>query len=98
MDVHTSTPGRHASPAEEIQTLYGLRNGEARVIRVDAEADDAVRLMALGICVGRRVQVVKPGDPMIVRVMATRIGLSARLAASVIVATADAPANATTAA
>jgi Fe2+ transport system protein FeoA len=34
----------------------------------------------MGLCAGRGVEVVKRGDPMIVRVLGTRIGLSAALA------------------
>jgi hypothetical protein len=33
--------------------------------------------------VGRRVQLVKSGDPLVVRVLGARVGLSARLAACV---------------
>ncbi|MCC6492201.1 MAG: ferrous iron transport protein A [Pirellulales bacterium] len=54
-----------------------------RIVRVEAPAADAARLNALGVCVGRRLSVVKPGDPMIVRVVGARVGLSARLAAAV---------------
>jgi Fe2+ transport system protein FeoA len=57
----------------------------AQVVDVVAEADDAVRLKSLGVCVGRRVQLVKGGDPLIVRVLGARVGLSARLAAGVAV-------------
>jgi Fe2+ transport system protein FeoA len=54
-----------------------------RVRRLDADDDDATRLKALGVCVGRQVELVKAGDPLIVRVLGARIGLSARLAAQV---------------
>ena len=57
----------------------------AVVASVDVPADDAARLMALGVCAGRKVQVVKQGDPLIVRVVGTRVGLSARLAEMVAV-------------
>ena len=53
------------------------------VVAVDVPNDDSARLKALGICVGRKVQIVKRGDPLIVRVVGTRIGLSGRLAESV---------------
>jgi Fe2+ transport system protein FeoA len=66
--------------------LSALGNGVlAQVVEVVAEADDAVRLKSLGVCVGRRVQLVKGGDPLIVRVLGARVGLSARLAAGVAV-------------
>jgi Fe2+ transport system protein FeoA len=61
--------------------LSGLAQDElARVVEVSAADDDAVRLKSLGLCIGRRVQLVKLGDPLIVRVLGTRVGLSARLA------------------
>lgn len=46
---------------------------------------DAVRLQAMGICRGRRIELVKGGDPLIVRVLGTRVGLAGRLAAHVMV-------------
>ena len=46
---------------------------------------DAVRLKAMGICVGRKIQLLQSGDPLIVRVLGTRVGLSARLATGVVV-------------
>jgi Fe2+ transport system protein FeoA len=58
-------------------------NALGRVIELAASADDAVRLKSLGICIGRRVQLVKTGDPLIVRVLGTRVGLSHRLALGV---------------
>lgn len=54
-----------------------------RIVRVDADCQDATRLKALGVCIGRRLLVLKAGDPMIIRVVGARVGLSARLAAAV---------------
>jgi Fe2+ transport system protein FeoA len=56
-----------------------------RVCEVAAGGAEADQLMAMGVCAGRRVQVVKHGDPLILRVLGSRIGVSARLAARVIV-------------
>jgi Fe2+ transport system protein FeoA len=42
---------------------------------------DLQRLEIMGLCEGRTVEVVKRGDPMIVRVLGTRIGIAAELAA-----------------
>ena len=39
----------------------------------------AERLKTMGVCLGRRLHMVKSGDPMIVSVMGTRLGLAARL-------------------
>ncbi len=55
----------------------------ARVTDLQVDQDDATRLKAMGICVGRQVQLVRAGDPFIVRVLGARIGLSARLAEGV---------------
>ncbi len=77
-------------PAAGPRPLSAMLRGEARIVRIDADAADAARLMALGVCVGRRIELVKPGDPLIVRVVGARVGLSARLAATVTVEPADA--------
>jgi len=55
----------------------------AVVRRIESENDDVGRLKTLGICVGRRVELVKAGDPLIVRVFGSRLGLSATLASRV---------------
>ena len=55
----------------------------ARVEELDVYSEDATRLKAMGICVGRQVQLMRSGDPMILRVLGARVGLSARLAAGV---------------
>ncbi|HMO85793.1 MAG TPA: FeoA family protein [Lacipirellulaceae bacterium] len=55
----------------------------ARVADVAASHGDETRLKSLGICPGRRIQIIKQGDPIIVRVLGGRVGLSARLAACV---------------
>ena len=69
------------SPEEAPVPLSRLAHDElACVVDVSAAEGDAVRLKSLGLCIGRRVQLVTPGDPLIVRVLGTRVGLSARLA------------------
>ena len=50
---------------------------------VEGDEDDVQQLQAMGVCRGRRVMVVQHGDPLIVRVLGSRIGMSARLAARV---------------
>jgi len=37
----------------------------------------------LGVCVGRRVEVVRAGDPLIIRIFSSRIGISSSLAEGV---------------
>jgi Fe2+ transport system protein FeoA len=96
MSLPTHSLESAAAPAP--QPLSTLLHGEGRVVQVEAEAADAARLKALGICVGRRVLIVQAGDPLIVKVVGSRVGLSARLAAGVFVVAADVSAGATTAA
>lgn len=42
--------------------------------------DDTLRLKALGVCLGRRVELVRAGDPLILKIFGSRLGLSAELA------------------
>ncbi len=67
------------------------QNHCAFVRRVDGSSEDSDRLKVMGICIGRRVQLIKKGDPMIVRVLGSRLGISARLGHRVIVSTCEAP-------
>jgi Fe2+ transport system protein FeoA len=72
------------SPDAARQPLPGLPlGGWGRVVSVDASPVDRERLEVMGLCSGRRVCVIKHGDPMIVRVLGTRIGLAAALAMAV---------------
>jgi len=57
----------------------------AMVADLSVPDEDAIRLKAMGICVGRQVQLVRAGDPLIIRVLGTRVGMSARLASGVVV-------------
>ena len=55
------------------------------VASVQAGEAEIERLKSMGVCVGRRLMLVRSGDPMIVKVLGTRIGISARLARNVMV-------------
>ncbi|MDA0576646.1 MAG: FeoA family protein [Verrucomicrobia bacterium] len=57
----------------------------AVIQHIEAADDDSERLMSLGVCAGRTVELIKAGDPLILKVFASRIGLSARLAKRVFV-------------
>jgi Fe2+ transport system protein FeoA len=64
--------------------LHRLLPGQCAVVRrVDSDSDEVQRLKMLGVCVGRRVEVVRAGDPLIIRIFSSRIGISASLAAQV---------------
>jgi Fe2+ transport system protein FeoA len=55
----------------------------AVVREIATDDEDSHRLKTLGICVGRRVELVRAGDPLIVKVFGSRLGISAELAARV---------------
>lgn len=61
-----------------------------RVESVQAQDSDLERLMAMGVCGGRMVELVQVGDPLILRVYGTRVGVSARLAERIRVVPCDA--------
>jgi Fe2+ transport system protein FeoA len=66
--------------------LHELQPKVCAVIRrIETEDDSMNRLKAMGICIGRQVELVKCGDPLIVRVFGSRLGISARLAHRVLV-------------
>lgn len=62
-----------------------------QVQTIEADDEDADRLKAMGVCIGRRVEVLTRGDPLILRVLGSRIGVSSRLAQRVIVQVCEAP-------
>jgi len=66
--------------------LDRMAPGQCGVItRVDGDDDDMARLKAMGVCSGHSVAVIQHGDPLVIKVIGTRIGISARLAAKVVV-------------
>ena len=52
----------------------------AIVRRIDSEDEDVDRLKTLGVCTGRQIEITKTGDPLILRVFGSRLGMSASLA------------------
>ena len=50
---------------------------------VVADTDDAKRLMAMGMCMGRIIKLEQIGDPMILQVVGSRLGISKRLGETV---------------
>jgi Fe2+ transport system protein FeoA len=80
-------PTEQAQPSSDfLVRLHELQPKVCAVVRrIEAEDDSMDRLKAMGICIGRRVELVKSGDPLIVRVFGSRLGISARLAHRVLV-------------
>lgn len=52
----------------------------AVVRQVETDDEDTQRLKALGVCLGRRVELVRVGDPLILKIFGSRLGLSAEMA------------------
>jgi Fe2+ transport system protein FeoA len=70
--------------SKELMCLNALPPRVCAVVRsIETEDGETKRLKMLGVCVGRRVELVKSGDPLILRVFGSRLGLSASLAARV---------------
>ena len=66
--------------------LDQLPSGTHAVVQGIEGGDAALqRLMAMGLCVGRHVEIVRQGNPLIVRLLNARVGLSGRLAQHIIV-------------
>ncbi len=66
--------------------LSRIQPGQCGIVtQVEAGATEVDQLKAMGVCVGREILLVQAGDPLILKVMGTRLGVSARLASRVIV-------------
>jgi Fe2+ transport system protein FeoA len=64
-------------------SLSVLPQGGCGIIVSVSDREELMRLKSMGICLGRRVEIIKQGNPLIVRVFGSRIGLSRRLAEDV---------------
>jgi Fe2+ transport system protein FeoA len=55
----------------------------AVIRRIETGSEEMQRLQSLGVCVGRQIEIIKSGDPLIVRVFGSHLGLAASLASHV---------------
>ena len=55
------------------------------VKHIDDSDESQITLKTLGICVGRKVELIQKGDPIILRVFNSRLGISKRLADRIVV-------------
>jgi Fe2+ transport system protein FeoA len=78
-------PRRTAPPATPASaTLAELRVGDcARFVATELRAEDRELLSALGLAAGCRLRVCRAGDPWIVQVRTTRIGLADSVARTI---------------
>jgi Fe2+ transport system protein FeoA len=66
--------------------LATAKPGSFVCVGIDPGTLSPARMNSLGICVGRPLELLSVGDPMIIRVCGTIVGLSRQLAAAVQVA------------
>lgn len=75
-----------ATPTGTLVRLDELAPHECAVVdHIEAPDDQMERLMSMGVCSGRMVELVMCGDPLILKVFGSRLGVSARLARRVMV-------------
>lgn len=66
--------------------LNELPSGARAIVHRIESADVGIqRLMAMGLCVGREIEIVRQGNPLILRMLGARIGVSGRVARHIIV-------------
>lgn len=71
--------------SKTVNCLSHVRPGDFVCVRLDAGGENAVRLKRLGICESRPLELVFAGDPMVIRVCGSNVGLSRQLAELVFV-------------
>lgn len=72
--------------SEPTTSLDQLAAGTTAIVcGIETDEVDAARIKRMGLCEGRQIHLVKSGDPMILRVVGTRVGISARLASGICV-------------
>jgi len=66
-------------------SLGALRvRGTYRVTELKLAGEDEARIKNMGICVGRRIEILQPGDPLIIKVSGASVGVSRRLAVGIL--------------
>ncbi len=66
--------------------LDQLPSGTRGIVQRIDSADAALhRLMAMGLCPGRDIEVVRQGSPLILRLLGAHIGVSSRVARQIVI-------------
>jgi Fe2+ transport system protein FeoA len=77
---------KHRAKLDSELTLSNVPSGTRAVVhRINAADESVQRLMAMGLCVGRELEVIRQGNPLIVRMLGARIGVSGRVAKHILV-------------
>lgn len=71
------------------QSLGVAEPGVYRCVRVDDSAAGMTRLSQLGLCEGRDFQIVTSGNPIVVQIEQTTVGISNILADRILVQSQD---------
>jgi Fe2+ transport system protein FeoA len=70
----------------QLRRLDQIEPGHCGIVRGAGDGEgDIDQLKEMGVCLGRKVMLVQAGDPLILKVMGTRLGISSRLAERVLV-------------
>ncbi len=68
----------------DVVRLNELPPGVCGIVReIETDDEETKRLKTLGVCAGRRVELVRGGDPLVLKIFGTRLGLSGALATRV---------------
>ncbi len=96
MSIALRPAGKHPRPSKlvgsaesttALRTLAYAKPGHFVCTEIDDSTLSPDRMKSLGICVGRPLELISTGDPMIVRVCGSTVGLSRQLAVAVTVTT-----------
>ena len=72
------------------QHLNELPSGARAVVqRIDSDDIAIQQLMAMGLCLGRQIEVIRHGNPLIIRLLGARVGVAGRLARHILVERCD---------
>lgn len=85
----TPTSDTAVAPTAQIIPLTALTPGSTAVLQEVCDSRSCAVLRSLGLMGGARFRLCRLGDPCIIQVRSTRIGLSKEVAASVNVTSAD---------
>ena len=68
------------APTLKLEKLSNIDAHVCAIVRaIDVEDEDTARLKTLGLCVGRQIEVTRRGDPMVVKIFGSRLGVARTL-------------------
>jgi Fe2+ transport system protein FeoA len=87
MDATAATESPHTLtlPGPVMALTHLLPGRPAIIHQIDLPPEQALPLKRMGVCPGRRVRLIRPGNPAMIQVCETRLGLAACLAERILV-------------